>query len=118
MRQTVTGTTYEQGDVVLIKVPFSDMTGVKKRPALVISNASFNGGSQDIIVCGITSNLTNTPHSVPIENKDMLTGKMPKPSLIKANHVFTLSKGVILDRWGRARPEIVQQTKAVLGRLL
>lgn len=41
------------GDIVLLKFPFTDGSGLKKRPALIIND--FNDG--DIIVCRITSKL-------------------------------------------------------------
>jgi hypothetical protein len=31
-------TTYEQGDVLLAPFPFTDQTGVKQRPAVVLNN--------------------------------------------------------------------------------
>ena len=30
-------TSYDQGDVVLATLPFSDLSGIKKRPAVVVS---------------------------------------------------------------------------------
>ena len=39
-----------KGDVVVIPFPFSDLTGAKKRPALVIADA----GGDDVIMCQIT----------------------------------------------------------------
>ena len=41
---------YRQGEIVLIPVPFSDLSASKKRPVLVISNDGHNAASQDIIV--------------------------------------------------------------------
>jgi mRNA interferase MazF len=52
MRSTII---YDRGEVVVVNVPFSDGTGTKPRPALVISNRSFHGGLQDVIVCPISS---------------------------------------------------------------
>ena len=40
-----------KGDVVVIPFPFSDLSGRKKRPALVISNLE----GYDLILCQITS---------------------------------------------------------------
>ncbi len=33
---------YKQGDVLLIPVPFSDLTSKKKRPVLVLSDNEYN----------------------------------------------------------------------------
>jgi len=48
-------TIYNRGDVVVVNVPFSDGTGTKPRPALIISNPSFHNALPDIIVCPISS---------------------------------------------------------------
>jgi len=85
---------------------------------MILSRREFNQKSQDLVVCGITSNLLNTECSVKIEARDFAEGGIPKPSLVKANHVFTLDKGVVLQRFGRVRPEIVQRTKHELQMIL
>jgi mRNA interferase MazF len=55
---------YKQGDILLISVPFTDLTSSKKRPVLVLSNDEFNYKSEDIIVAAITSNVNDNPYSV------------------------------------------------------
>jgi len=47
--------TYNQGDIVLLPFPFSNNTGSKKRPAVIILNAKVNS-TKDIILAQITSN--------------------------------------------------------------
>ena len=47
----------KKGDVVLISFPFTDLTSVKVRPALVISNDSYNEVQDDIVLLLITSNV-------------------------------------------------------------
>ncbi|MEM4249233.1 MAG: type II toxin-antitoxin system PemK/MazF family toxin, partial [Candidatus Nitrosotenuis sp.] len=56
---TRSGISFEQGDILLIAFPFSDLTKVKQRPVLVLSNKNHNYSSNDFICCGITSNLDN-----------------------------------------------------------
>lgn len=46
----------KQGDVVLVEFVFSEGSGVKRRPALVISGESYHRGRQEAIIAGITSN--------------------------------------------------------------
>ena len=50
-------TAYERGDVVLVSFVFSDESGKKLRPALVISSAAYNRSRQEIVVAAITSNV-------------------------------------------------------------
>ena len=45
----------EQRDLLLVPFPFSDQSGIKVRPVIVISNNSFNSDSEDILVVGVTS---------------------------------------------------------------
>lgn len=48
-------TTYKRGQVVVVNVPFSNHSGVKPRPALVISAEAFHRDLPDLIVCPISS---------------------------------------------------------------
>jgi mRNA interferase MazF len=115
---TATGTPHRQGEVVLAEFPFSNMTNVKRRPALILSNAMLNQASADVIACAITSNLANTPNSVPVSTADFVSGRLDLPSLVKADHIFSLAKSRILRRLGQVKPEIVTRTKTVLFSLL
>lgn len=50
-------TVYNRGDVVLVGFVFSDESGKKLRPAVVISSAAYNRARQEVIVAAITSNV-------------------------------------------------------------
>ncbi len=50
-------TAYSRGDVVLIGFVFSDESGRKVRPALIISSSAYHRARQEVIVAAITSNL-------------------------------------------------------------
>ena len=52
MRSTIT---FKRGRVVVVNVPFSNHSGVKPRPALVISAEAFHRNLADVIVCPISS---------------------------------------------------------------
>lgn len=49
-------TNYNKGDVILVNFVFSEGSGVKRRPVLVLSTDEYNNGRQEVIVAGITSN--------------------------------------------------------------
>lgn len=50
-------TNYKRGDIVLVDFGFSEGTGTKKRPALIISSDSYHKSRQEVIVAAITSNI-------------------------------------------------------------
>ena len=49
------------GDVVLVPFPFTDQSGAKKRPAVIISSNSYITNRRDLIIMAITSQV-RTPH--------------------------------------------------------
>lgn len=107
----------DQGDLVLVPFPYSDLTSKKQRPALVLSNAAFNEG-RDVIVCAITSNLQNTPYSVLIDQKDLATGRLAATSRVKASKVATLERSLIRRRIGTLNPAATTQVLKELRALL
>src|SRR4051794_24111611 len=46
-----------RGDVVLVRFVFSDQSGTKLRPAVVISSGAYHASRQEVIVAAITSNV-------------------------------------------------------------
>ncbi len=51
-------TSYKQGDVILVEFQFSEGSGSKKRPALILSTEAYHKTRQEIIIAAITSNIT------------------------------------------------------------
>lgn len=87
-------------DIVLAPFPFTDQSGGKRRPVLVLSNDRFNDTSQNVIVCAITSNISNDPYSIYIKAEDWKDG-MYSESCIKAWNILTLDKKLVIKRIGR-----------------
>ena len=48
---------YKRGDLVLLNFTFSEETGVKQRPTLILSAETYMKDRQEIIVAAITSNV-------------------------------------------------------------
>jgi mRNA interferase MazF len=81
---------YDQKDIVLIPFPYSDLTGAKKRPALIISNNRINS-TEDRICCLITS---NQPEDGILLN-DFESGKLSFKSWVKPHRLFTIHEKII-----------------------
>ena len=50
-------TVYRRGEVVLVGFVFSDESGWRIRPAVVISSAAYHRARQEVMVAAITSNI-------------------------------------------------------------
>ena len=95
------GTSIEQRSVILIPFPYTDLSGAKKRPALVISSVDFNMKSEDIICCLITSNPEDRQYSIKITSKDMESGFLEFESKVKPYRIFTVNKRLIYKVLGK-----------------
>jgi len=97
--------TYKQGEILIVPFPFSDLSSVRQRPVLLLSKNVDNEQSDDIITCGITSNLKNTGYSVVIDDASLEKGKIPKRSRIKVDKLFTLDKKIVKKSIARVNKE-------------
>ncbi|MDR2897391.1 MAG: type II toxin-antitoxin system PemK/MazF family toxin [Spirochaetaceae bacterium] len=89
---------YKRSEIVLIPVPFSDLSYTKKRPVLVVSNTTHNFASPDIIVVAITSNLLQK--GIIIDSDDLTVGILPKKSMIRCDKIYTLEQSIVVKRFG------------------
>jgi mRNA interferase MazF len=48
-------TGYKRGDVVLVRFVFSDETGERQRPAVIVSSDAYHQSRQEAIIAAITS---------------------------------------------------------------
>lgn len=88
---------FVKGEVVVIPFPFSDLSGSKRRPALVLADLPGN----DIILCQITSQSSpKDPFAIPLGPLDFKTGSLPVASNIRPNRIFTADKNLIVKSSG------------------
>jgi len=48
-------TGYEFGEIVLVPFPFTDQSGGKRRPAVIVSSAAYNRERIDLVIMAVTS---------------------------------------------------------------
>jgi len=100
-----------QKEIVLIPYPFSNLEEKKVRPALVISNNSFNKNSSDCLLTPLTSVIKDEPYSVVVGQKDLSQGKLIKTSRIKSDKIFSLEKDKIIFRIGVLNEQTFNKVK-------
>ena len=87
------------GDIVLIPFPFSELTQIKLRPAVVI--AETKDKYKDLILSAISSQISSSLSDVEILiSPDSLNGLRTK-SVIKVDRIFTLKSSKVVATIGR-----------------
>ncbi len=89
-----------KGDVVVVVFPFSDLTQTKKRPALVVAEAS----SSEFILCQITSQVTDNSKAVTLRNSDFESGTLKRDSYVRPSRLFTANNKIILYKAAHLKP--------------
>ena len=107
---------YKRGEIVLVPVPFSDLSAVKRRPVLVISNTTHNYLNRDMIVVAITSNLQQD--GIVIETQDIIVGQLPKTSLIRCEKIYTLEQSSALKSLAMISNNVLDRVITEINKLI
>lgn len=86
------------GSIVLTRFPFTDLSGDKRRPALVVSRD--NDRRTDLVVCFITSLPRSGPDMAPLAATPGTGLKVP--SVVRFDKLATLDRAVIAGKLGEA----------------
>lgn len=100
----------EQKDLLLVPFPFSDQSGRKVRPVVVISNNEFNRYSDDVIVMGVTSNILKDKYTINLTNNNLDEGRLLTNCSIKIENLLKLDKELIIKRIGKINKETLKNS--------
>ena len=104
---------YAKGDIVLIPFPFTDVSGSKVRPAVVLHSAT---KSTDIVVVFITSQTSKrSQFQVAIEPTKENGVKLS--SVIVCNKIATLNISIVLCELGVSGTKIVESIDCELRKV-
>jgi len=110
---------YRQRDIALVPFPFSDLSGQKVRPVLILSNDAYNQQSADVVVCGLTTNLSPAPYSIIIEVTDVeQPGSLRHKSKIKADTIASLEQSLLIKQIARLKLPVFKQVIAEIEDLI
>lgn len=91
----------EQGDILLIPIPFTDLSSQKRRPVIVISNNAYNQKTADIVVVAMTSNPAPVDYGFTITSSDLDSGALNRPGKVRVDKIYTLSQSIVVKAFGR-----------------
>jgi len=110
-------TGYSFGDVVLVPFPFTDQSGVKKRPAVVVSSARYHADRRDLVIMAITSQLRPHPAFGEFTVAEWKKAGLIAPSAVKPV-LTTIEKRLVLKRLGRLQQADLRSLRLIIGQIL
>ena len=105
---------FARGDVILFPMPFSDGSGIKRRPALVLTELPYFGG-MDYLVCYITSKDVGDPDSVELFAPDIHGGTLALKSYIRPLYMFVPAEHTIVRKIGMLAPTKLKQVREIIA---
>lgn len=100
-----------RGDIVLLPFPFTDRSGAKKRPVLILAAPD---GIGDFIAVPVTSQ-PGHDNTVDLRQPDLKDGTLPKPSWIKADKPVTLHASLVQQRFGSVQKAVLDAVLLTLA---
>ena len=98
----------EQGDIVISRVPFSNLESSKDRPILIISNNEYNSKMNDVLAVKITSTRTGK-YQIKLTQKDLKEGKLKKISYVEYGFIITIEKSLITQKIGKVNDRYLKK---------
>jgi mRNA interferase MazF len=107
-----------QGEIVLIPVPFTDLSSLKRRPVIVISNDEYHRPTTDMIVVAMTSNPARIHYGFVIDSSDLESGRLNRPGTVRVDKIYMLSQSLIAANFGRVNVAVLERIVKVLLELV
>jgi mRNA interferase MazF len=103
-----------RGDIVLVDFPFTDLSGAKLRPALIVARPS----GDDFILAFLSSQTGNgtspAEHMIAPSDVEFGVTGLKSASLIRLDKLATLHRALIQRRIGRLGPQTTQAVNHAL----
>jgi len=100
-----------KGDIVLVPFPFTDLSGLKNRPALILVD-----GESDITVSFITTQL-KWQEDFDVKIAPSSTNGLKRPSLIRLSKLATIDKDLVIGKLGNLLPDELTNVDKSLSKI-
>ncbi|MCK4417002.1 MAG: type II toxin-antitoxin system PemK/MazF family toxin [Candidatus Latescibacteria bacterium] len=100
-----------KGTIVLTPFPFSDLSTVKRRPAVIVSSSEKSG--DDVVVAFISSrmdrSIKETDYILDIDHPDFKDTGLKRRSVFKMDKLVTVERRILIGEIGRVSHSILQE---------
>jgi mRNA interferase MazF len=103
---------YKPRDIILVPFPFSDLSGEKQRPALVLAVAD----KWSELVCIMLTSSPKGNNEVPV--KQWKQACLPKYTVARVHRIFTIETKLIRKKIGKVEQEDYKEILAAVAALL
>lgn len=104
------------GEVVLVPFPFTDQSGAKKRPAVIVSSSGYHAGQRDLVIMAITGQVRQPLGFAEALVADWQAAGLIKQSVLKP--VFTtIEQGLVLRSLGRLSDTDLRSLRVVVAQV-
>jgi mRNA interferase MazF len=110
-----------RGDIVLVDYPFSDRTGSKVRPALVVQTDVLNHRIDDTIIAAIsrsTHRASSTQLFIDLGTSEGRATGLRQNSMVQCENLLTYDRGLIITSIGRLSASQMLQVDRCLRQAL
>ncbi len=109
--------TVSRGDIVLVDYPFSDRTGSKVRPALVVQTDALNHRITDTILASIsrsTHRASATQLFIDISTPEGAATGLRQKSMVQCENLLTYDQRLIITKIGQLSAPVMERIKGCL----
>ena len=110
-------TSYSFGDIVLVPFPFTDQSGTKKRPAVIVSSAAYHQARRDVLIMAVTSQSRPTGAIGEVQVKDWKGAGLIKPSVIKPV-ITTIEASLVIRRLGQFKKDEQEGLRKAISKIV
>lgn len=110
-------TSYSFGDIVLVPFPFTDQTGIKKRPAVIVSCAAYHAARRDVLIMAVTSQARPAGAIGEVQVRDWKSAGLIKPSGIKPV-ITTIEASLVIRRLGQLKKDEQEALRKAIGQIV
>lgn len=101
-----------KGDIILIPFPFTDLSGNKLRPAIVLFSNEY-----DVTISFITTQI-KWKEPTDIDLIPALQNGIKRPSIIRLSKIATVDRSLIVGKLGELQIQEIQELNIKLKQLL